>query len=96
MAVTPTQITDATMPGPEHRDAEGCCWWGQPCFTRNGQWHAPCWFYGEDPDTDDTHWAPHDAFPVCEAPPEPEPEPAEPEETWATHPSLTPEERNRR
>lgn len=85
----PVQIAEA-MPGPEHRDPEGCCWWGQPGFVRDGQWYSPCWFYGEKPDAKDTHWVAAGDLPLLTVP---EPEPDD-EDDWLTHPSLTVNERN--
>jgi hypothetical protein len=83
------------LPGPEHRDDDGNCWWGQHETVRNGQWHAPCWYYGREPDHLDAYWVAYDALPL---PPDPNPEEPEeqpdPEDDWRTHPSLTAAERN--
>lgn len=87
---TITLIADRE-PDADDCDPLGRCWWGQPAFIRNGQHHAACWFYGESPDADDTHWARHDAIPLLVADDDSEPEPGE---TWATHPAATAAERN--
>jgi hypothetical protein len=48
------------LPGPEHRDSEGNCWWGDPCGV---DWYeGPCWNYGSTPDPRDTCWMAHDAM----------------------------------
>jgi hypothetical protein len=90
MAITPVLIADRE-PDAEHCDRLGRCWWGQPAFIRNGQHHSACWFYGENPDNDDTHWLQHDAIPLLIADDD---EIDEPGDDWHTHPSLTAAERN--
>ena len=87
---TPVLIADRE-PDATDCDPLGRCWWGQPAFIRRGQYHAACWFYGEEPDDSDTHWMAHDAIPLITADGEPD---FEPDDDWHTHPSLTAAERN--
>lgn len=75
------------LPGPEHRDPRGFCWWGDP----DGAYGGPCWNYGSVPDSDDTCWMSHDAMPLPAARPSDDEDDAYDDRD---HPSLIAEERN--
>ncbi len=95
MTTTPTPMVHLTKdghPGPEHRDPEGNCWWGDKGGLRGGQFGSPCWFYGKNPaDSHDICWAPHDAMPLPAARPIDDEDDAGDDRD---HPSLSAAERN--
>ncbi len=94
MTTTPTPMVHLTKdghPGPEHRDSEGNCWWGDKGGLRGGQFGSPCWFYGKNPyDSHDTCWVSWNDMPMPLTGDEDEDDAYDDRD----HPSLSAAERN--
>jgi hypothetical protein len=80
---TPIPLTAKRGPQGLDFDAHSRCWWGSPGDEDN----PPTWTLARQPSDGDTHWVPFGDLPDLESLHD------EPD-TWASHPSLTAEQRN--